>query len=56
MNASELNRQLLFYGYSEVTDYLKNSPLNRYIYKKFLTILPEYGINPSTCSSRKTEN
>jgi len=23
---------------------LKNSPLNRYIYKKFLTILPEYGI------------
>lgn len=44
MNASELSRQLLFYGYDEVTDYLKNSPLNRYIYKKFLTILPEYGI------------
>lgn len=44
MNASELSRQLLFYGYDEVTDYLKNSPLNRYIYKKFLTLLPEYGI------------
>ena len=41
MNASELSRQLLFYGYNEVTDYLKNSTLNRYIYKKFLVLLPE---------------
>lgn len=44
MNASELNRQLLFYGYSEATDFLKNSPLNRYLYKQFLNILPKYGI------------
>ena len=45
MTASELSRQLLFYGYTEVTDYLKNSPLNRYLYKKFLTLLPKYGID-----------
>ena len=41
MNASELSRQLLFYGYSEVTDCLNNSPLIRHIYKKFLVLLPE---------------
>jgi hypothetical protein len=40
MNASELSRQLLFYGYDEVTDYLKNSPVNRFLYKRFLEILP----------------
>ena len=45
MTASELSRQLLFYGYDEATDFLKNSPLNRYLYKKFLLLLPEYGIN-----------
>ena len=43
MTASELNRKLLFYGYSESTDFLKNSPLNRYLYKQFLNILPKYG-------------
>lgn len=45
MNASELSRQLLFYGYNEVTDYLKNSPLNRYIYKLFLQVLPQCNID-----------
>ncbi len=45
MNASELNRQLLFYGYTEATDFLKNSPLNRYLYKQFLNIMPKYGID-----------
>ena len=45
MTASELSRQLLFYGYDEVTDYLKNSPLNRYIYKKFLNVLPQCDID-----------
>lgn len=45
MTASELQRKLLFYGYSEATDFLKNSPLNRYLYKQFLNILPKYGID-----------
>lgn len=45
MNASELSRQLLFYGYSDVTDFLKNSPLNRYIYKMFLQVLPQCEID-----------
>lgn len=45
MTASELSRQLLFYGYSEATDFLKNSPLNRYLYKQFLNIIPKYGID-----------
>lgn len=44
MTASELIRQLLFYGYEEVTDYLKNSPLNRYLYKQFLNLLPAHNI------------
>lgn len=45
MNASELSRQLLYYGYTELTDYLKNSPLNRYLYKQFLNIIPKYEID-----------
>lgn len=40
MTASELQRNLLFSGYSDVTDYLKNSPVNRFLYKRFLEILP----------------
>lgn len=36
MTASELDRKLLFYGYGDVTEFLKNSPLNRYIYKQML--------------------
>lgn len=44
MTASGLHRQLLFYGYDEVTDFLKNSPLNRHIYKKYLDLLPERNI------------
>ena len=44
MTASELNRNLLFHGYDEVTDYLKNSPLNRYLYKRILGILSARGI------------
>lgn len=42
--ASELIRLLLFPGYSEVTDFLKNSPLNRYLYKLLLKLLPKHGI------------
>lgn len=44
MDASELNRKLLFVGYEEATDYLNNSPLNRYLYKFFIDTLPQYQI------------
>lgn len=44
MSASDLNRKLLFVGYDEATDYLNNSPLNRYLYKFFIDILPQYRI------------
>ena len=40
MTASELNRKLLYSGFNDVTDYLKNSPVNRFLYKRFLEILP----------------
>lgn len=45
MNASELSRKLLYCGYSDLTDYLMNSPLNRYIYKKLLVDLPRLQID-----------
>ena len=45
MNASELNRKLLFHGQHEVTDYLRNSPLNRFLYQEFLVILSTSGID-----------
>lgn len=44
MNASELNRKLLFSGYAEATDFLNSSPLNRYLYKFFIDKLPQYRI------------
>lgn len=44
MTGSELIRKLLYCGYSDVTDYLKNSPLNRFIYKRLLVIRPQFGI------------
>lgn len=43
-SASELRRIMLYNGYSDVTDYLKNSPINRWIYKDLLTLLPAEGI------------
>lgn len=45
MNASELNRKLLFHGQHEVTDYLRNSPLNRFLYQELLVILSTSGID-----------
>ena len=36
MTAQELRRKLLYCGYSDVTDYLKDNPLNRYIYEQLL--------------------
>ena len=44
MTASALNRKLLFSGYDEVTHFLRNSPLNRFLYKKVLGVLSASGI------------
>ena len=44
MTSSELNRKLLFRGHREVTDFLRNSPLNRCLYKRFLGIISASGI------------
>lgn len=45
MNPSLLSRKLLYYGYTEMTDYLQNSPLNRYLYKMLLDVMPKKGVN-----------
>ena len=45
MNAPELHRKLLYCGYSDVTDHLRNSPLNRYLYKKLLMLMPMHDID-----------
>ena len=45
MTASELRRKLLYCGHTDVTDYLKDSPLNRYIYKQLLELRPQYKID-----------
>lgn len=44
MDSSELTRKLLFCGYDEATSYLNDSELNRYLYKKFLDIVPKHHI------------
>ena len=45
MTVSELSRKLLFCGYDDITDYLRNSTLNRYLYKQLLVLLPERQIS-----------
>lgn len=45
MNGYELSRMLLFYGYTDMSDYLRNSPLNRHIYKKLLYVLPKHDLD-----------
>ena len=45
MNSSELHRKLLFCGYNDVTDYLRNSPVDRYIYKRLLVLHAEHKID-----------
>ena len=44
MNASELQRKLLYWGYTDLTDYLRNSPLNRYLYKQMLDYKEKFSI------------
>ena len=45
MTSQELRRKLLYAGYDDLVDYLRNSPLNRYIYKQLLVLLPENDID-----------
>lgn len=45
MNASELHRKLLYCGYTDLSDYLNESPANRYIYNKVIDLLPLHKIN-----------
>ena len=44
MTASELQRKLLYCGYTDLTDYLRNSPLNRYLYKQMLDYKESFNI------------
>ena len=44
ISSSRLNRKLLFCGHNDLTQYLKDSPLNRYLYKKILGVLSPSGI------------
>lgn len=44
MTASKLSRKLLYYGCDEMKDYLMKSPLNRYLYKLLLDVLPKYNL------------
>jgi hypothetical protein len=43
LNLPEIHRKLLFQGYSDIADFLKDSPLNRYLYKRILGILTSTG-------------
>ncbi len=45
LTAAEIYRQLLFKGYTDATEYLGNSPLNRYLYRSFINILPKHEIS-----------
>lgn len=44
MDSSELHRKLLYCGYTDLTDYIKDSPTNRYIYKLLLDIRTKHKI------------
>ena len=44
MTSSELHRKLLYNGYTELSDYLKNSLVNRYIYNLLLKLQNEQRI------------
>ena len=45
MTASELNRKLIYCGCEDIVDYLRNSPLNRHMYKTFLEMKERYDIS-----------
>lgn len=45
MTASELHRKLIYCGYTDLSDYLNESPANRYIYNKVIDLLSQHQIN-----------
>lgn len=45
MESSCLNRRLLYCGQSEMNDFLKDSPLNRFLYEKLLGVFSASGID-----------
>ena len=47
MNASELHRKLLYCGYDDMVDYLRNSPFNRCVYN----VVIKYGRKPAAKTS-----
>lgn len=48
MNASQLHRKLLYCGYSDISAYLNDNPVNRYIYKQLLNVWQWCGVNTPT--------
>ena len=38
MNASELHRKLLYCGYTDISAYLNDNPVNRYLYKQLIEV------------------
>lgn len=48
MNASELHRKLFYCGYSDISAYLNDNPVNRYIYKQLIDVWQRYGVSTST--------
>lgn len=47
MTSSELHRRLLFCGYTDLSFYLKDSQVNRYIYNQLLVFLSEHELDVS---------
>lgn len=45
MDSSELHRKLLYCGYTDLADYIKDSPANRYIYNLLIDLLQKHQIN-----------
>lgn len=48
MNASELHRKLFYCGYSDISAYLNDNPVNRNIYKQLINVWQRYGVNTPT--------
>ena len=48
MNASELHRKLHYCGYADISAYLTDNAVNRYIYKQLINVWQRYGVSTST--------
>lgn len=45
MNASELHRKLIYCGYTDISAYLNDNPVNRYLYKQLIEVRQREGIS-----------